>query len=152
MSVFVCGGGGPLPFLTSEDLAAGNQWCCLSDAEDGPSYCTCWREIYDREQEPVRSAIEPQTRATRCIDCAYRPDSPERARGDVIEELPNFWCHQGIRRPRAFQHPDGRIREVPDSADYQPPVVGGVPYKADGTPADRCAGWEQTRRLLEAAP
>jgi hypothetical protein len=147
--VIVCGGGAPLPFLTPEDLARDDQWCCLSSAEDGPAFCTCWDPVYDLQQYPALAA-KPKTRARRCHDCAYRPDSPERARGDQLEALPNFWCHQGIRRPEAFVHPDGRVRPVEDSADYRPPMVDGVPYKADGSPADRCAGWAQVQRFKAA--
>lgn len=73
-----------------------------------------------------------------------------------LEALPNFWCHQGIRRPVAYRHPDGRVRPVEDSADYRPPMgkvapTGEqVPYRADGTPAERCAGWAQVQRFREA--
>lgn len=144
MNEFICGVGGELPYLTAEDVAA-DAWCCMGSVNDGPHGCTCWSPIFDLEQaDPV--AAEPSTRAKRCVDCAFRPDSPERARGDDLEGLANFWCHQGIRRPVAFRHPDGRVRPVNDSSDYQPPILGNVPYKADGTPADRCAGHAQAMR------
>jgi len=154
VSVFLCGSGGPLPFLTPRDLRK-HGWCCMGDAEDGPAHCTCWEPVYDLEQQPIDPSIEPTTRRARCIDCAFRPDSPERAQGDDVEALPNFWCHQGIRRPIAYRHPDGRMRPVEDSADYRPPMgkvapTGEqVPYRADGTPAERCAGWAQVQRFRE---
>ncbi|MES2210933.1 MAG: hypothetical protein V4515_12245 [Chloroflexota bacterium] len=149
MSGFMlCGSGEPLPFLTVEDLAA-EAWCCYGAVDRGPGGCNCWTPIFDLRQRKVRTDVEPETRASRCHDCAYRPDSPERQRGEALEALPNFWCHQGIRRPKAFRHPDGRVRPVEDSADYQPPMVAGVPYRASGRPADRCAGWAQVQRLRE---
>jgi hypothetical protein len=151
--MMLCVRGGPLPFLTAEDITA-DAWCCMGSVNDGPTGCTCWSPIYDLEQVPpaaslvalLEAGIEPVTRAKRCIDCAFRPDSPERERDEDLEGLPNFWCHQGIRRPIAHRHPDGRIRPEADSADYQPPIVAGVPYRADGTPAERCAGHAQLAR------
>lgn len=144
--MMVCGGANAHPFLTPEDIAAGNQWCCYGDAEYGPTGCTCWDPVYDLEQKPPVITAVSGTRRTRCVDCAFRADSPERADGMVLEALPNFMCHQGIRRPVAFVHPDGRRREVHDSADYQPPIIGGIPYRADGRPADECAGMAQVKR------
>jgi hypothetical protein len=42
--------------------------------------------------------------------------------------------------PVAYRHPSGA--EIPGHpAGYDPPIVDGVPCKADGTPADLCAGW-----------
>lgn len=146
MSGFVCGFNGDLPFLTARDKRR-NSYCCYGSCEYGPTGCTCWEPVFDLVQVAAIPA-KPVTRRTRCVDCAFRPDSPERARGDEVEDLPHFWCHQGIRRPAAFRHPDGRVRKVSDSADYQPPIIDGVPYRADGTPADRCAGWAQTQRVL----
>lgn len=86
-----------------------------------------------------------------CADCAYRPDSPERSGDETYqgagEELDRivqagepFYCHQGIRRVVALRHPSGV--EVPSHpGDYQPPIVRGFPWKADGTPASICVGW-----------
>jgi hypothetical protein len=159
----LCGSRGPLPFLTAEDLALAEDptWvpCCWGSSLGwDPSDCTCWTPVYDLDQvEPdpgtialLEAGIEPVTRTKRCHDCAFRPDSPERARGEELEGLPNFWCHQGIRRPTAYRHPDGRVRPFDDSADYQPPIVAGVPWRADGTPAERCAGHAQARRKMLA--
>ncbi|MCI0582605.1 MAG: hypothetical protein L0227_06865 [Chloroflexi bacterium] len=142
--VIFCGRGEDLIFLIPSDLADAHRWCCLAAAEDGPAACTCWEPIFDARQLKPRTRIAPETRSKACVDCAYRVGSPERERGEALEELPNFWCHQGIRRPAAFRHPDGRVRPVPgyaESPDYRPPMIAGVPYRADGRPADRCAGW-----------
>lgn len=152
--MIVCGRGqDKAPFLTAEDLARDDQWCCLAAAEDGPRWCTCWTPIFDARQLKPRTTVEPETREKACHDCAYRLGSPERERGEDLEGLPNFWCHQGIRRPAAFRHPDGRVRPVPGyamSPDYRPPMVDGVPYRADGRPADRCGGWAALQRGPEA--
>jgi len=131
-------------FLLPGDLEERFSWCCLAAAEDGPAACTCWTPIFDARQRKPRTRIEPETRPKACEDCAYRQGSPERGRGEELEGLANFWCHQGLRRPAAWRHPDGRVRPVPEyptSPDYQPPIVDGVPYRTDGRPADRCGGW-----------
>ena len=94
-----------------------------------------------------------------CATCAYRPASPER-RGedgyagdeDLLDELvatgSPFYCHQGIRKPVAWRHvPSGT--EIPGHpGGYDPPILDAVPYKADGSPADLCAGW-LLRRVKE---
>lgn len=128
----------------------GHGGCCYGAAVYGPERCTCWEPVYDLEQRAPRPAA-PAVRPTACADCAYRPDSPERsgARGyagdvDTLDELVEagqpFYCHQGIRRPVRLRHPEG-VEVDGHPADYDPPLVGGVPYRADGTPAEVCAGW-----------
>ncbi len=95
-----------------------------------------------------------------CHDCAFRPGSPER-QGDEryhgsdgkLDELAwsgePFYCHQGLRRVVAWRHPaDVEVPAGPD--DYDPPVGLTMPYQADGTPAEVCAGWAARRRALEA--
>lgn len=94
-------------------------------------------------------------RTARCSDCAYLANSPERRGEDGYQGDPEsleqmvrdgspFACHQGIRKPVKYVHPSGA--EVPGHpAAYNPPVIDGVPYKADGTPADLCAGWSARR-------
>jgi hypothetical protein len=148
---------------------AGHGCCCWGTVMRGPSGCTCWELIYDLEQvEPdpkavawLAAGIQPVTRSRPCEDCAYRADSPERqgsedVSGDqalldrIVAEGSRFWCHQGIRRPVAWRHPSGA--EIPGSpSDYRPPIVDGVPYRADGTAAEVCAGWAARRRALEQA-
>lgn len=156
MTYAVCGRQAPVPIvLTAADMEL--RWCCLSAAEDGAELCSCWEPIFDTEQREPRLKAKPRTRAKACHDCAYRQGSPERERGEDLEALENFWCHQGMRRPAAYRHPDGRVRPVRDyesSPDYQPPILEGVPYRADGRPADRCGGWAaaaDAKRRREAA-
>jgi hypothetical protein len=129
--------------------------CCMGAAMFGRNRCTCWEPIYDLEQQPLADGGAPPaeipTRAKCCHDCAYRNGSPEREDGDTdwLLEIAasggqrEFWCHQGMRRVVAFQHPDGRILPAGEG-DYRPPVGPEhrpVAWKADGTIAERCAGW-----------
>jgi hypothetical protein len=120
--------------------------------------CTCWVPEYDLEQtEPT--AAEPATRLVMCSKCAYKPTSPERS-GDPSYELSDselpagdvpFWCHEGMRKPLRWRHPLGIVIEATGDY-YDPPMIldgaQPVPYKADGTPGDRCAGWAALRRRL----
>jgi hypothetical protein len=139
--VILCGGRRAAVQLAPVDYHERYRWCCYAAANDGPAACTCWEPIFDMEQLPPRIGLEPETRTRQCGDCAYKPDSPERqADPCALLDLENFWCHRGIRRPTSWQHLDGRVRPGSE-ADYQPPIVDGVPYRADGRPAARCAGW-----------
>jgi hypothetical protein len=101
--------------------------------------------VFDLEQQPIRAQLRDDAREKACSDCAYRPDSPERAQGDDLERLVEsgdvFWCHQGIRCVIEYRHPDGRVHIPEFRRDYRPPLQDARPYKADGTPADICAGW-----------
>lgn len=143
--------------------------CCMGAAIYGPARCTCWKPIYDLEQAEVdkdavralAAGVTPTTRDTMCPDCAYRPNSPEKSGdegyagdSDTLEGLAargdRFWCHTGIRRPVKWVHPSGI--EIPGHAgNYMPPIVNNVPYKADGSPAELCAGWDARRRALAAS-
>lgn len=143
---------------------AGQGACCIGAASLGPAHCTCWEPVYDLDQVgPTPTA--PGLRSEPCEDCAYRGGSPERQGADhvmgdarhlealVVLNRP-FFCHQGIRRPIAYRHPTGcTFTPAPQALEvaYRPPIVSGVPYKADGTPADLCAGWAAAR-LREKAP
>lgn len=133
---------------------AGDGMCCMGAAVYGKDRCTCWEPVYDLEQQP----LEPGgmgLRTKMCADCAYRPNSPERTgtegyNGDaefldgLILSGEFFACHQGVRRPVAWRHPSGV--EIPGHpAGYAPPLLDGKPHKADGTPADLCAGWAARR-------
>lgn len=151
----ICGDGADFEW---PDVGNADVPCCYGSAMDGPTGCTCWRPVYDVEQaEPQLAA--PGLRAGACDDCAYRGGSPERqgaehVTGDarhlealVVLNRP-FFCHQGIRRPTGFRHPNGATWRPPGpalEAAYRPPVHHGVPYKADGTPADLCGGWGAAR-------
>lgn len=137
-----------------------NEPCCVSSAEDGPDACTCWEPVYDYDQAPTIAIglDHVETRSEMCHDCAFRPDSPER-QGDPLHNynsdddlrgLEHFWCHQGMRKPIAYRHPYG-IEITADHDAYNPPIRTisgvGVPFKADGTPGDRCAGFEAWKRI-----
>nr|MDT0660822.1 hypothetical protein [Micromonospora sp. DSM 115978] len=77
----------------------------------------------------------------------------ERRAVDLAVPTTPFWCHQGMRRPFRWEHPDGRtVDGSPD--DYQPPTLAGVPFRADGSPGLLCAGWaaRTSRRLLDDGP
>lgn len=139
----MCGGRGNSVQLLPRDNLIQYVVCCAGAAMGGARGCTCWEPVYDLQQFPPDTSIEHETRTVMCGDCAYRPDSPERE-GDpyALLDLPSFWCHKGIRRPKEWRHPDGRVR-AGDPADYQPPIVGEVPYRADGRPAAQCGGWAQ---------
>lgn len=156
MTDFLCGLMVDRPDFDWPD--AGHGACCVGAAMGGPSSCTCWEAVYDLEQADPDSDTSPGVRSAPCDDCAYRPDSPERqgaahVKGDeamlqaIVESGQPFWCHQGMRRPVAYVHPSG-ARFVPTGleAAYAPPDDGGIPLRADGTPADICHGWF-TRRL-----
>ena len=127
--------------------------CCDSNAMD-LQRCTCWEPVFDVEQAAPRPPGSPgdvPVRLDKCADCAFRPGSPERADEHLAGQLYDnaragvpFWCHQGMRRPRLWRHPDGR--EIPGQPDdWQPPVHGGVAFQADGSPAELCAGWAAIR-------
>lgn len=137
------------------DVGNGENPCCYGSALDGPGGCTCWQPVFDVEQAEPRTDLPSGAQESKCADCAYRPGSPERS-GDphvtadaeqlraLAETGARFWCHQGMRRPTLWRHPSGAT--VPGlGADYRPPIVEGVPYKADGTPGDLCAGWMALR-------
>lgn len=140
-----------------DDFDAGEVPCCMSSAMRGPRACTCWEPVFDLEQSGDLQSGPPAARAARCHDCAYRADSPERADGygPDLEELggdgSRFYCHQGMRRAVAYRHPDGRVIPAGDG-DYQPPVVGQRAYRADGAPAELCAGWRRAHARAGANP
>ena len=141
-----------------------NGACCDGSAVKGPQYCTCWTPRFDTDQEPTVEG-EPGTRAAMCEDCAYRPGSPERSgderyNGDqefldqIVVTGERFFCHAGIRQAVKLVHPSGAEVDLLALApgDYRPPIVDGIPYKADGSPGDLCAGWAARRRAYVAKP
>ena len=154
---FVCGGHNPTAeYWPNPEKWSGELYCCWGVINSGDYRdCSCWEPIYDLEQQPVTIA-EAGCRTVPCHDCAYRVDSPER-QGDesvvgddyelqrIVALGQPFWCHQGIRRPVAFVHYPTGIVVPGDAADYRPPMRQSRPYKADGTPADMCAGWASRR-------
>ena len=137
-----------------------NPGCCIGSAEYGPPGCTCWKRVHDQEQVAVGGRTDglPAPRPKMCEDCAFRPNSPERqgvegyenndggeGLAELVEKGEPFYCHQGMRKIVKWRHPVGaEIDGHP--ANFDPPIVVGpmeqfVPMKADGTPADICAGW-----------
>lgn len=142
--------------------------CCIGAAMGGPSDCTCWTPEYDLDQgdpdeQSIRllaAGIQPVTRRIMCGDCAYRPDSPERSGDETYQGDPEFladlagtgdrfWCHQGMRCVVRWVHPSGAVHAGHPGA-YAPPIVNAVPYRADGSPGELCAGWDARRRALSA--
>jgi hypothetical protein len=131
--------------------------CCIGSAEYGPERCTCWRKEHDQVQLAVQAG-PPAVRTTMCGDCAFRHDSPER-QGDeryanshegAVDELALsgtvFFCHQGMRRVVARLHP-AKGRDEASPGEYDPALSGGCAFKADGSPADICAGFARAAEL-----
>lgn len=124
--------------------------CCWGDVINGADGCTCWVPVFDVEQvAPIPPAspddIGVQTRM--CGDCAFRKGSPERAVKYSEETLFDlaatgtpFYCHEGMRRPLRWKHPDGRTIDG-STDDWRPAMAAGLPYRADGRPGLLCAGW-----------
>lgn len=140
------------------DEAAGHRVCCYGVAVYGWERCECWEAVYDKEQaDPVLPVPEGsiEVRPSRCSDCAFRKDSPERADPHLEEELIGlavegtpFWCHTGMRRPKLYRHP--YLGDVPGlPGDWRPPQVAGVPFRRDGSPGMICAGWAQEVKRQE---
>lgn len=132
--------------------------CCAGESIKGAEFCSCWVPEFDLPQQDLIPPAdgEMQPRADLCVDCAYRPGSPETADEWMAETLRNlpasgdlFFCHQGMRRPVLWRHPDGRT--IPGSpADYQPPFDAlGRPYRADGRVGEICAGWAACSRRID---
>lgn len=153
MSTFgnICGTGPSWPDVGNSEVP-----CCDGSAMFGPGRCTCWEPVYDLEQQPLQRGADAGTRDTKCVDCAYRPGSPERA-GDpaaaadheallaLARSGQTFWCHQGMRRPSRWRHPTSGVEIDGSTLNYEPPIADGKPWKADGTPGDLCAGWAAIR-------
>ncbi|GAA4845689.1 hypothetical protein GCM10023201_41340 [Actinomycetospora corticicola] len=157
--------GGPATDLPD----AGEGACCWGNVIGGPNHCTCWVPVYDLEQGPLdetlagwlAAGVEPNTAATMCGGCAYRPGSPEKlgddrhaADADELERVAGsatdrFFCHAGIRRVVRWRHPSGAEIDG-HAASYHPPIRHGAPWRADGQPAELCAGWAARRRALTA--
>lgn len=124
--------------------------CCIGNDVYGPDRCTCWTPVFELDQQqpqPPQRAEDITVRGQMCDDCAFRKNSPERVADFLEEELfglaeqrKPFYCHDGMRRPAHWLHPDGRRIEG-STADWQPPIVAGLPYRADGRPGMLCAGW-----------
>lgn len=134
--------------------------CCTGAAMYGAGGCTCWRSVYDVDQADPMPAARVVRPGGMCGDCAYRPGSPEKAgdpgyRGDAdqlevwAEAATPFHCHDGLRRRVGRRHPAGVELHSP-ADEYDPPILDGVPYRADGQPGYLCAGWDARRRAIAA--
>lgn len=136
--------------------------CCAGAAMFGPTGCTCWVKVHDLDQAEPCPGIPQVNPDGMCGDCAYRPGSPEKlgdpdhvGNAEQLEDLAAsgtpFWCHQGMRRIVALQHPAGVDYPVSDPPRaYDPPLIGAVPFRADGSVGLLCAGWAARGRALAA--
>ncbi len=132
---------------------AGEGMCCIGAAARGPVHCTCWTTEHDQEQLPIQHGAMA-VRDKMCGDCAFRPGSPEQlgdpshahsGDGELDEVIgPGFVCHQGMRKRLRLVHPEGSVVQC-GSMEYAPPERPGMTWKADGTPAEMCAGWAARR-------
>ncbi len=124
--------------------------CCWGSTNRGPEACYCWQPVFEVDQQeprPPACSTDLAARPSLCGDCAFRKGSPERADAFSEEALfasadegHPFWCHDGMVRPARWRHPAlGEVEGSPD--DWQPPIVAGIPYRADGSPGLLCAGW-----------
>lgn len=129
----------------------------MGSAVYGPGRCTCWEPVYEGQQADSVIGMAQRTREAMCEDCAFRPGSPERtgdpksaSNEDDLRDLVTagrpFNCHQGMRRPSHYVHPPTGMTIPASPLDYDPPKIGAVYYKTDGTPTDLCAGWAAHRR------
>lgn len=112
--------GGPRIPLTAEQAAAlapDGWWCCwptvLGDGD--PRECTCWEPVYDLDQaDELATDLEPTTRETRCVDCAFRPESADR------DEFPEQADHgQAVLVPPG-DAPGDRLGAPGGASDRQP--------------------------------
>lgn len=130
--------------IPAPERAAG---CCWSAVMSGGEECTCWTAVLDGAPTRLVQEGPHLIRRRMCADCAYRPGSREREdRGgdppDFSREA-RFYCHTGMPLAVGYQHPalDTAVVPAPTTDDYRPFVRDGQAWKADGRPAELCAGW-----------
>lgn len=143
------GNGGAVLWARANPDADGTG-CCWGDVNGGAEGCTCWVPVYNAEQAdpvPLTRPEDLQAQRRMCGDCAFRKGSPERdgswkeeALLSLAEEGTPFYCHEDMRRPVRWEHPDGRVIDG-STDDWQPPIINGLPYRLDGRPGLLCAGW-----------
>ncbi len=135
--------------------------CCYGHAMNGPAGCTCWRAVYNVDAEPMRAGPMGR-RQQMCADCAYRPDSPERQAttgAACSAEEPGglpvvpgvFVCHQGMKVQIGVRHESTGVfvAEPPGVvASYDGRTWAGRAWKANGEPADLCAGQDLYSNVL----
>ena len=160
--------------LTDEQIAAieadgenGMNYCCYDAASRGPGGCSCWIPEYStRRRKPLGGTVVERDKP--CADCAYSHGSAEQQSAFDSENLSHiaasgdgvFFCHQGIAYVVRWRHPLGMVVEAElDAAGavntYEPRYataalngnLTSVPAKANGKPADICAGYAARRRL-----
>lgn len=149
---FICGDVGPGPAIRDAKVSINRYRCpwCLGYGEwtsgercyacsgsgttDDPADGVDLRNDYGEGVEPPTTKAVPLPRPpavmrSPCVDCAYRPGSPEQESGMTLPkagEMP-FMCHHGLER---LDHEDG-------SASYLPAMtVQGFPLGAFV-----CASW-----------
>lgn len=127
--------------------------CCYAAAVYGDR-CDCWRPVIaPHPTQHIEHGPMP-VQPTRCGDCAYRRDSPERQEldGDPMPYTPGrvFLCHTGMPKVTHWVHPSGFVIET-DSDDYKPIMLDVRAWQADGRPAIVCAGWAQDDRRYQEA-
>lgn len=146
-------------FHHNHDLPdAGQGWCCMGAVMRGPGGCTCWDDKHDRRQSKTLKPGPPAVRTEKCEDCAFRKGSPETqgdtrfalsGDGELQNMLDNphavFYCHQGMRRITKRVHPTGATVDAAPG-EYDPPGRDCLPYKANGQPAEICAGFAAARK------
>lgn len=126
--------------------------CCWASINSAGDLCSCWIPVFDVEPSEALQEGPAAVLRRSCHDCAYRLGSPER---EALEGGPPeygrhqpFLCHQGVPRIVAWQHPAGvRVDVDPLTDDYLPTQRGDRAWRADGSPAELCAGWAATNRI-----
>lgn len=145
--------------------------CCSEverrGVENGGPGCTCWTPVYAEPQRPPVPGI-PVARRAPCRTCACHvaagqlsdgselPAGLEEAYAWLVARAARgeaFYCHEGARVPIRWEHPTEPPRAPADHyvddaghSDWPPPMVDGVPYRADGRPAELCFAWDRLRR------
>jgi hypothetical protein len=123
--------------------------CCLGAAAYGPERCTCWEPVLQPEQAPPQQG--PCNVAKRmCSGCAFKPGLAESDPivANVVDRSMRsqaFFCHHEVTAIVAWRHPAGF--EKPAGPDrHTAPTNGWWGARADGRPAELCAGWMAAKR------
>lgn len=71
---------------------------------------------------------------------------------DHSVDSPDLWVNNVrlIMDRSKKRYPAGIRIPAASTGDYQPPIVEGIPYRADGQPGLLCAGWVARNRALTA--
>lgn len=131
--------------------------CCETSAHTDGEECTCWTSRLTVEPTDRLQEGPPVIRRTMCGDCAYRPGSREREEADGdppgYSRARPFYCHTGMARAVGYSHPDvpGEVPDVTNS-DYRCYLFADRAWKANGAPAELCAGWAAWTGARRLAP